>query len=328
MKFRTEIDLKPSLLKVGYDTPVMLTGSCFAEEIGKHFCNGKMKALINPFGVLYNPLSTLRSLELIMDAEKFTGDDLYHFDNKYLSFYHDTSFSSRDSSESLKKINRSLADANRFLSGASFLFISFGTAWVYRWKEDNRVVANCHKIPAARFTRQLLKPEDIISGWLSLIEKLENFNTRLNIVFTVSPVRHLKDGAHGNQLSKSTLLLAIDRLMSLNNKLSYFPSYEIMLDELRDYRFYGKDMVHPSETAVDYLWEKFKDYYFTDHTRTIYERLLKITEATKHIITGNDSEDNAKFSKTMLGKIGSLLRDYPGIDLTEEEKYFKNLLKK
>ncbi|MDT8400637.1 MAG: GSCFA domain-containing protein [Bacteroidales bacterium] len=328
MKFRTEIDIRPAPVKAGYDTPVMLTGSCFAGEIGKQFSNGKMKALINPFGVIYNPLSTSRSLELIMEGKEFTAEDLFHYDNKYLSFFHDTGFSSRNRIEILDKINRSLSDAGSFLSGASFLFITFGTAWVYRWKENNRVVANCHKIPAARFTRELLKPEDIISEWLGIIEKLEDFNTGLNIVFTVSPVRHLKDGAHGNQLSKSILLVAINELLSLNGKLSYFPSYEIMLDELRDYRFYKKDMVHPSETAVDYIWEKFKDCYFTDNTKTVYERLVKITEAAKHVITGNDSHDNAKFGKTILGKIEMLLNEYPGIDLEEEEKYFKSLLNK
>lgn len=327
MKLRTEIDIKPANVKVGYDSKVFFIGSCFAEDIGKKFSDGKMKVLVNPFGVLYNPLSVAASLELIMEGREFTGDDLYYFNNKYLSFYHDTSFSSRNRDKSLEEINRSIKAAHGFMAEASFLFITFGTARVYRWKEDKRVVANCHKIPADRFTRQLLEPGDIVSRWLGILEKLQDYNSGLNIVFTVSPVRHLKDGAHGNQLSKSTLILAINSLLSLRNQLSYFPSYEILLDDLRDYRFYKQDMAHPSETAVAYIWDKFKDCYFTPATRVLYDRLVKITEATRHIITGDDRHDNARFAKSMLLRIEEVIKEYPNIDLSGEESYFKSLLK-
>ncbi len=328
MKFRTEIEIKPSRGKIDYNSPVMFAGSCFAEDIGKQLSYGKMKVLTNPFGVLYNPLSTSRSLELIMEGKAFTKKDLYRYEDKYLSFSHDTSFSSRDINDSLNKINHSIMSAHNFLSAASFLFITFGTAWVYKWKDDNSVVANCHKIPSSRFTRQLLKQEDITTRWLDVVERLKNFNNELTVVFTLSPVRHLKDGAHGNQLSKSTLMTSINDLITVNSQLSYFPSYEIIMDELRDYRFYKKDMVHPSETAVEYIWKKFRECYFTGDADNIYNRIVKITEATRHIISGSDSHDNSKFSESMLDKIDNLINDYPNIDLTGEKKYFKNLLKK
>ncbi|MEE4215245.1 MAG: GSCFA domain-containing protein [Bacteroidales bacterium] len=327
MKFRTEVEINASGKKIDYSTPVILTGSCFAEEIGRQFSYGKLPVLTNPFGVLYNPFSTAHSLELIMEGREYREDDLFKYEGRYLSFSHDTGFSSRDPEESLDKINRSLRAANIFLEEASFLFITFGTAWVYRWKDDNRVVANCHKIPAAKFSRQLLKQEDISSRWLDIIERLRNFNSELKIVFTISPVRHLKDGAHGNQLSKSTLLLAINELVNQNNSLSYFPSFEIMLDELRDYRFYKKDMVHPSESAVDYMWEKFSQSYFTEETAGIYERVKKISSATEHILMGNDDVDLKRFSRSMLDKIENLRNDYPFVDLVREEEYFRNILK-
>lgn len=325
MEFRTKIEMGSAIPMIGYDTPVFFIGSCFAGEIGRQFLYGKMDVLINPFGVLYNSLSTGQALELIIENRVFNEEDLYHYNDKYLSFYHDTSFSSRDRVKSLGKINNSISNAYRFLSGASFLFITFGTAWVYRWKENNEIVANCHKIPSAMFSRHLLKIHDIVTIWQNLIARLRNFNRDINIIFTVSPVRHLKDTAHGNQLSKSILLLAIEELLSADTELSYFPSYEIVLDELRDYRFFKKDMVHPSETAVEYIWQIFRQSYFNSDAINIYDRVAKITEAIRHVITDDDSESISKFSRSMLDRIKKIRNDYPHINLHEEEEYFNAL---
>ncbi|HCC70811.1 MAG TPA: GSCFA domain protein [Bacteroidales bacterium] len=325
MELRTKIEADPARQGIDYDTPVLFTGSCFAGEIGRQFIYGKMDVLINPFGVLYNPYSTARALEIIMEGRLFEKDDLYYHNNKYLSFLHDTSFSSGTSQESIDRINSSVSQAHSFLSGASFLFITFGTAWVYRWKDNNEIVANCHKIPAAKFTRQLLDVEDIFDTWSKILSKLKKFNPSLKIVFTVSPVRHLKDGAHGNQLSKSILIIAINKLLSSDKSLSYFPSYEIVLDELRDYRFYSKDMVHPSETAIEYIWEIFREVYFKPGTNIIYEKIAKITEATRHRISGNDPYTLAAFRNSMLQKIEKIKNDYPFVDMGAEEKYFNRL---
>lgn len=325
MEFRIKIDIRPSKAGINYESPVILIGSCFANEIGRHFENGKLKSLVNPFGVLYNPLSTGRAIDLIMEGKVFSKDDLYFYGNKYLSFYHDTGFSSENAGYSLNKINSSLSEARRLLSGARFLFITFGTARIFKWKENNMPVANCHKIPAAAFTRHLLEAEDIAEYWEEIIRRLQQFNKDLNIVFTVSPVRHLKDGAHGNQVSKSILITAIDKLVSRNNELTYFPSYEIMLDELRDYRFYKKDMLHPSDLAVEYIWDRLRESYFSPGTEQIYQRVLKISEAARHKVLGNDPDELARFKETMLTRISKLKNEYPVIDLGEEEKYFREL---
>lgn len=326
MEFRTISEIKRADETIDYSSGVMMMGSCFAGEIGRQFRAGKMNVLINPFGVLYNPLSTARSLEMIMEGKTFRREDLHHYDNKYLSFYHDTGFSSRESSISLDRINRSISCANDFLSSATFLFITYGTAWVYRWKENKELVANCHKIPAAQFTRHLLTREDILKTWQDVIVQVRNFNRDLKIVFTVSPVRHLKDGAHGNQVSKATLLMAIEDMIAGDNDLSYFPSYEIMLDDLRDYRFYAKDMVHPSDAAIEYIWEKFRECYFSPGTNTIYARVKKITDARNHKITGDDVDSINEFSQSILQKISNIKKDFPGVDMEEEEKYFSDLL--
>ncbi len=325
MEFRTKIEIPGVPGMITYDSNVIFIGSCFANEMGKNFHLGKMNALVNPLGVLYNPGSTAHALELMMSNVVYTKDDIYFHDNKYLSFDHDTSFSSVSREECLNRINSSLTGARSFLRNASFLFVTFGTARVFRWKKDNRLVANCHKIPASDFTRHLLDAEDITAEWRDLIERLRLFNKELKIIFTISPVRHLKDGAYGNQVSKSVLFTAIDHLLADDNKLSYFPSYEIMIDELRDYRFYKKDMIHPSDVAVEYIWEKLRESYFSQDTENIYRRIIKISEARCHVIGGNDPDALARFKESMLTRINRLKDDYPFIDLGEEEDYFENL---
>ncbi|MEA1886037.1 MAG: GSCFA domain-containing protein [Bacteroidota bacterium] len=326
MELRTKVKISPAKKKIAYSSPVLFIGSCFADDIGRQFQKGKLEVLINPFGVLYNPLSAGRALQLVMEGKSFCKEDLFYYDHKYLSFYHDTGFSSRNYEKSLEKINNSLSEARTFLKSAAYLFITFGTAWVYRWKENNEVVANCHKIPAKRFSRHLLKSEDIVNRWTQLISGLNEFNSNLNIVFTTSPVRHLKDGAHGNQVSKSTLLVAIEELISGGEHLSYFPSYEIVLDELRDYRFYNKDMVHPSDTAIEYIWERFTDAYFNNETSFVYDSVSKITEATRHIISSDEKDDIMRFRDSMLAQIEKLKNKYPFVNLDEEEDYFNNLI--
>ncbi len=325
MEFRTKIEIPRVPGMIDYDSNVMLIGSCFANEMGEKFHLGKMNALVNPFGVLYNPGSSAHALELMISDRTYTDEDIHFYDNKYLSFDHDTSFSSVSREECLDRINSSLTGARSFLRRASLLFVTFGTARVFRWKNDNRLVANCHKIPASDFTRHLLDAEDITAEWEDLIERLKFFNKELKIIFTLSPVRHLKDGAYGNQVSKSVLFTAIDQLLSNDSTLSYFPSYEIMIDELRDYRFYKKDMTHPSDIAVEYIWERLKESYFDGNTEEVYRRIIKISDARRHRIAGNDPGALARFKDSMLTRINNLKDEYPFIDLAEEEEYFNNL---
>ncbi|MFO7851189.1 MAG: GSCFA domain-containing protein [Bacteroidota bacterium] len=327
MEFRTTIKILPAERKIDYSSPVFFIGSCFADDIGRQFQRGKMEVLINPSGVLYNPYSVARTLEFIMEGKSFHKDDLFYYKGKYLSFYHDTGFSASKYEKCLEKINNSLHEGHAFLKSAAYLFITFGTAWVYTLKENNQLVANCHKIPAERFNRHLLKSQDIVKRWAPIISKLNAFNNDLNIVFTASPVRHMKDGAHGNQVSKATLLVAIEELISGIENLSYFPSYEIVLDELRDYRFYDKDMVHPSDIAIEYIWERFCEAYFDRDTHAVYKNVSKITEATRHIISSDEKDDIIRFKESMLDQIQKLKSEYPFVNLDEEENYFNKLIK-
>jgi len=326
MKFRTEIDAGAGKHEISYSSPVMLIGSCFATEMGHFFTSGKMDVMINPFGVLYNPDSVAGGLELIIKGRKILEEDLHFFDNKYLSFYHGTGFSLPDKDKMLERLNSELETARVFLKRSRFLFITFGTARVYKWKESGKSVSNCHKIPESEFTRELLSVDHIKDSWTGLIEKLRTFSKNLQIVFTVSPVRHWKDGAHGNQISKSVLILAIDELMKANPDLDYFPSYELLLDDLRDYRFYKEDMLHPSSEAVKYIWEKFQDTYFSASTRRSYEEIYKIVNACSHRLMSDNPVEIKKFCNNMLNRIKTLENKYKFLSFSSEKDHFISII--
>ncbi|HUS85743.1 MAG TPA: GSCFA domain-containing protein [Bacteroidales bacterium] len=325
MDFRTIIEISDPGFKIGYSDPVLLIGSCFAEEIGASFARGKMDVIVNPFGVLYNPFSVAECIDLLLSDKPFSEKDLFFFDGKYLSFKHDTYFSSPDQSEMLTVINNSLAKAREFLNRSRVLIITFGTSWFYRWRETGSVVANCHKIPESKFIRELADPAEMKKNWDRLIHRLLKRFGNLNIILTVSPVRHLKDGAHGNQISKSNLLLLVNELIETDPRIGYFPSYEIVLDELRDYRFYQDDMIHPSGLAVGYIWSRFKSAYFTEKSSRIYDEIAKISASTKHRLLTTNTVEIKKFADSMLSKIRIIQSKYPHIDLTREIQYFESL---
>ena len=257
MDLRTTFNIDPSPIKINYETPSLFIGSCFAMEIGSQLAKGKLPVLINPSGSVYNPVSVANTLEHIIRNKKFTAKDLFYNNGQFISFYHYTDFTSEDREKCLFKINEMTEKAHQFLSDAKFLFITFGTSRVYKFKETGEIVSNCHKLPPDNFSRKLLTTGDIVTRWENTLNELKKFNKHINVIFTISPVRHWKDGAHGNQISKSILLLAVEELLSHSASLNYFPSYELVMDDLRDYRFYAEDMLHPSITAVNYIWEAF-----------------------------------------------------------------------
>lgn len=312
--FRTTIQPEPSSNKISYHTPILFLGSCFTENIGSLMLNYKFPAIVNPFGVLYNPSSVRQSLEILLDQRDFNENDLYFYNDQWLSFYHDTEFSNSEKSLCLDKINFSLNNARHLLKNAKYLLITFGTAWVYQFKETENVVSNCHKIPANQFERYKLTVEDIFVQWAKLLNRLEDYNPDLKIIFTVSPVRHWKDGAVQNQLSKSTLILAINHIMKLFENVEYFPSYEIMMDDLRDYRFYADDMLHPSKVAIDYIWNKFKNTYFEEETEKIIEQVKKLVQAYNHRPFNENSDAHKKFLKSLHGKEKQFEAKYPYIN--------------
>jgi len=326
MEFRTTFTIKPSELKINYLTPAMFIGSCFSAEMGKKMENGKMQVLINPAGTVYNPVSICNTLEDIMENRRFTHEDLYRLGNLYLSFSHYSNFSDEDEDVVLEKINSSTQDAHSFLQNAKFLFVTFGTARVYRFTQTGKVVSNCHKLPASVFTSELLDVEKIIRLWDIHLNKLQKFNKDLKVIFIVSPIRHWKDGAHGNQISKSVLFVGIEGLLEHSALNGYFPAYELIMDDLRDYRFYGKDMLHPSAEAVDYVWDAFKESYFTSETKKTWGKVNDIILAVNHKFLTDSRKGKTDFASGMLHRISEVEEKYPYIIMDKEKSYFRNLL--
>lgn len=324
IKFRTAVDLPEFNKKMGYHHQSMMIGSCFAENIGNYLEELCFPIMVNPFGILYNPISIANSLEILLNRKKFTTEDLFYSDGLYHSFFHHSRFSGFDPDETLKRINTNIAEASELLKNCHHLFITLGTSWVFKNRESGIVVSNCHKLPAATFDRYRLSVEQITEIWIPLIDELKRVNPNLHLVFTVSPIRHLKDGAHENQLSKSTLLLAIEALISRfgNELIAYFPSYELVLDELRDYRFYAADMTHPSDVATDFIREKFIVAIADTEAKTILGELEKLLPALKHKTLNNNDKDYQTFIENQMERTRQLQIKYPFVDLKLVMKKF------
>ena len=320
--YRTVIEPKESINKINFQTPVLFMGSCFTENIGLKMQNLKFPALVNPFGVLYNPVSVRQSIEILLDSRDFKETDLGYYDELWYSFYHDTEFSHPDKEVCLNNINLNLSKAREHFKNVKYLIVTFGTAWVYEHTGLSKIVSNCHKIPAKEFKRYKLGVEDIFVNWAKLINRIEDYNPDLKIIFTVSPVRHWKDGAVQNQLSKSTLILAIHQLKKIFEQVEYFPSYEIMMDDLRDYRFYANDMLHPSNIAIDYIWENYTDTYFDKLTKEIIKEIEKILQAKEHRTFNPNTNKHKSFIKNNIEKINQLQKKYPFIDFKEDLDFF------
>jgi hypothetical protein len=326
MNLRTTFPVNASRSKISYNTPVMFIGSCFAAEIGSKMTEGKMKVMINPTGIVYNPHSVGNAIDIILENRIFTEHDMYNYEGKHISFSHSTDFSSESISKALDRINSSTSDAHHFLKKARFLFISFGTARIYRFKENNIIVSNCHKLPQSFFSREMLTVEEIISDWSAILMRLQSFNNDLHVIFTISPVRHWKDGAHGNQVSKSILFLAVEKLLEHQNVEGYFPAYELVMDDLRDYRFYAEDMLHPSQTAVEYIWKTFSDCYFDTGTMELWKEVQGIAKARNHRLLSNSPIGKREFANHILEKIAAIEKVNPDINLTLERSYFLDMI--
>ena len=326
MEFRTRVNIKPSQFKISYTDPVMFIGSCFASEMGLQMETGKMPVMINPSGTVFNPVSVCNTLDLITSGREISLDDLYNYEGKWLSFNHYTDFSGSDSSRVIEKINRKSMEALDFLKKARFLFITFGTSRVYRWKNTGTAVSNCHKIPSSNFDNELLNVDTIVSLWSEQLDKIHSFFPQLKIIFTVSPVRHWKDGSYGNQVSKSVLFLSIDKLLHHSIAPQYFPAYEIVMDELRDYRFYNDDMLHPSSAAISYIWEVFSGCYLEKNTIDIWNEVVRISKALNHRISSDSVADTKKFAERTLYQISIIENKNPEIDFSSEREYFNGLI--
>ena len=268
MKLQTIVDIKPSEWKIGYEDKILMLGSCFSDEIGRQMTERKMLVTCNPFGTLYNPLSIAQAINYKLQITNHQLPLVEH-DGLWHSMAHHGSFSRATKEEAEKAVAESIETMQRALEEASVVIVTFGTAWVYELSaishQPSVIVGNCHKMPEKWFSRRRLTVEEIVEAWQPILAQY----TDKRWLFTVSPIRHVRDGLHENQLSKATLLMAVERLVeSQKSKVesSYFPSYEIVMDELRDYRFYADDLVHPSSMAVEYIWERFCETFCTPQT--------------------------------------------------------------
>ncbi len=326
MELRTTFRLEPSADKITYDHPVMFLGSCFATSVGMKLLRGRLPVMINPAGAVYNPVSVSLTLDNVVSGREFVQEDLYYYDGEWLSFSHHTDFSDEDPNGLLAKINSKSIEASAFFRKARFLFITFGTARVFRFIDTGKIVSNCHKVPADSFHRELLTVNDIVEVWTAQLDRLYTLFPEVRVVFTISPVRHWKDGAHGNQISKAVLLLAVEELLNHHTKPHYFPAYEILLDDLRDYRFYCDDMLHPSETAIDYIWQAFSSCYLREETIGLINEVTNITSACGHRFNTGSALKRARFAETMIRKISKTMKKIPSADLSAEMNYFRSLL--
>ncbi|MFR7609126.1 MAG: GSCFA domain-containing protein [Odoribacter laneus] len=282
MEFRTFVKCEPSACQLDYDNSILLVGSCFTENIGQKLKYFRFRTEINPCGIVYNPLSVANVLKMLEEGRRFTEKDLWENQGKWVSFYHHGSFAALGKEECLQGINIRLAQAAAFLKQTDYLLITFGTAWVYRHRATGIIVSNCHKFPGTDFERFRPSAEEIVQLYQPLLAGLRERNPRLKVIFTVSPIRHWKDGAHANQMSKAILLLATEALCRYVPQTYYFPAYEILMDELRDYRFYADDMLHPSSVAIEYIWEKFRDTWIAPRIYDLMRRIDKLNKSLAH----------------------------------------------
>lgn len=322
MKFRTEIEIEPYPIKIEHNETIFTIGSCFAENVGNYFLKYKFNSLINPFGVLYNTASIKNSFELITLKKVFTKDDLIFDQDEWHSFFHHSDFSSHKFEDVLEKINSNTKNVAQFIKNVDWVIISLGTSFVYRHIEKNIIVSNCHKIPSKKFNKEFLDVEENSINISELINLIRNESPKAKIILTVSPIRHWKDGARQNQLSKSSLHLAVNNIINSFENVFYFPSYEILIDELRDYRFYNIDMLHPNDQAVEYIWEKFSQTVLSDKCQLLITEIKRIIDASEHKIRNLHSVKTKEFSSSQINKIRSLVKIHPHLNFDDELKKF------
>lgn len=328
MKLLTPVErpaLRPS---IGYAHRLMLMGSCFAAHIGARLQEARFRCDANPYGVLYNPLSISAALREMLAGKVYAAADLYPHQGLWHSPMHHGDFSAATPDEALQRINSRLRPASAALPALDFLLLTWGTAWVYEDRETGHVAGNCHKRPETCFLRRRLAVDEIVEDAASLFDALWQQNASLQVVLTVSPIRHVRDGLHDNQLSKATLLLAADRLCAaFPGRVFYFPAYELLQDELRDYRFYADDMLHPSASAVNYIWECFCETYFTPKTRALISECRDIRQALEHRPFHPESPAYKSFLTQIVLRINRLTEKCPTLDFRKELKLCHTRLK-
>lgn len=323
MQFRTTVKIESLKQKIGHNDSILSLGSCFADNIASRLAAAKFQITTSPSGVLFNPESIASAIERYSRAAAPTAEELREGDEGWYSFDFHSSLSHSEREVALAQMQQAVEQGAEALAKAKVVIVTFGTAWVYRLKENGRVVANCHKQHQSLFSREMLSIEEIVERYAPL---MEGVLAGKKVIMTVSPIRHLSDGLEANSLSKAILRVAIDKLAERYDNVHYFPSFELLNDDLRDYRFYADDMTHPSAVAIDYIWERFEEYAFSAATIDIIKRLRKIADAVAHRPLNADTEAHRNFCLKMIGEIAAMECVTSGIDFSEEKRHFKQYL--
>lgn len=318
MKLQTKVDIPRPESKITHQSKLVMIGSCFAENMGILLQKYKFETLINPCGIAYNPLSVAHSIALSLGSKELQDDDFVFHNEKWHSLHHHGRFSSKDKVQMRENIAKELHKAKQQIESATHLFITLGTAWVFEEVNNRKVVNNCHKLPAHRFQRYRLSIYEIVLALENIHQMVKSANPNASIIFTVSPIRHLKDGANENQLSKASLLLAVDMLRKEKGGVNYFPAYELVMDEMRDYRFYAEDMTHLNNIGVHYIWKSFSENYIAEESLQHFPTLASICKAMEHKIEDKDSEAYIVFRKKIIDKINLVQKQLPHIDFSKE----------
>jgi len=309
MQFRTQIPISKTSNPIDYNSKVVSFGSCFAENMAEKFDYFKFQNTTNPFGIIFNAVSIEKLFDRIVKEEFYTEKDVFFYDERWHCYEVHSDLSNSDRQELLETLNKAISETNKQLQEATHIIITYGTSWIYRSIESDEIVANCHKVPQKQFSKELLSVDITQKSIQNTIELIQVLNPQINFIFTVSPVRHIKDGFAENQLSKSHLFAGLHyNLQSkINNlKLEYFPSYEIMMDELRDYRFYAEDMLHPNQVAIDYIWHKFSENYISENSISTMQEVEEIQKSLRHRSFNPESEQHQKFLAKLQQKIKAI----------------------
>lgn len=323
MDFRLEFTPKAFNVKINHRENLFLVGSCFTENIGSKLRQLKFSVLENPNGILFNPISIVNAFNGYIQNKKYAEADLFYQNECWNSWQHHSRFSNPDKEQCLQVINQSQSEAHDLLKKADWLMITVGSAFVYELS-NKEVVANCHKVPTDKFNKKLLRVDEVTNALSGMLANIFNFNPKAKVIFTISPVRHLRDGFVENNRSKATLIQAIHQLVDADVRLFYFPAYELVIDDLRDYRFYAEDMVHPNYAATNYVWEKFIAACIDEPSHQLMKELGVINAARNHKAFNPLSGAHKIFLQSNYLKIIALKQRYAYLDLAEEERYFSS----
>ena len=323
MEFRRAFQIPPLKQQLNIRHGVMLVGSCFTDHLGNKLQQHRFSTLQNPNGILFNPVSLAKSVTSYIEKKHYNRNDLFFQQEWWTSWDHHSQFSHANPEMLLEMINRSQDEAHLFLQKAKWIVLTVGSAWVYQLAEGT-VVANCHKVPTDKFQKRLLPVEEVLAVLDNMIHRLFIFNPGLRILFTISPVRHLRDGFVENNRSKAVLIQAVHHLVEKFEGLFYFPAYELIIDDLRDYRFYAEDMVHPNYLATNYVWEKFSESCIDEESRKFIKEIAPINAALAHKPFQPDSNAHKLFRQKQVEKLQQLQTSYPFLDFEPEIAFFKD----